>query len=87
MITAWLAPLPIVLLAIFLQDRYTFGTPLAFFIVFGWMGAFLFFNLRWRAWPCPSCGRPFVNIWTISQRDCPHCHLPFWASSGEKAPA
>ena len=81
MLIAWLAPLPLVWLAIAWQDRFGLGPAVAALVAFGWLGTFLVFNLFWVNWPCPRCGESFVSVWRLSQSRCAHCGLPLWASS------
>ena len=83
MLVAWLGPFPVVLFVIFNQHSLPYGTVIAWLVALGWLGTFWHFNLRWVSWPCPRCGAPFIDIWSITHRRCANCRLAIWAPSGE----
>jgi hypothetical protein len=51
-----------------------------------WFVALFILNLRYTSWPCPRCGKPFVNNgnWVWWTNKCVHCGLPKYTEQSRK---
>jgi hypothetical protein len=53
------------------------NTPSGVFVAL-WFLSSAFLNLLFTSWPCPRCGKPFINNgnWVWWTKSCVHCGLP-----------
>ena len=71
---ASVAPLPLCLLFILLQDRWPPATWFAWGVGAIWIVGLLITQSEFNAWLCPRCGKDFALRLTFA-RKCQHCGL------------
>ena len=86
MVITWI---PLVLLSIYLTDRFPSAKSYFTAGILVYMGIFFLVGTWVGLWPCPRCGAPFfLTRWLYYRRSadkCVHCGLPKWALEEEVA--